>query len=106
MALNLSQMAADLAHIEADIPQSVTIGGVAYACVTGGPQDGKELEMEGFGGTASFQLVVRCALFTGNAVRPEVDALVTHDGRQYRVASIDADASGVSYILNLTEQHR
>jgi len=103
MALNLSQMAADLAHIEADIPQSVTIGGAAYACVTAGPQDGKELEMEGFSGTASFQLVVRCALFT---TAPAVDDLVTYAGTQYRIASIDYDASGVSYILNLTEQDK
>ncbi len=91
------------ADIEADLPQTVTIGGVSYACVTGGPADARALEMEGFVNPASFQVTVRKSLLTGATVLPAEGVLATYGGKAYRIDSIDPDPTEVCYLLNLVE---
>lgn len=100
MAIDLTVWAADVAAIEADLPQSVTLGGVDYAAIVGDVSQPLALGEEGFYGAASFPVLIRRALFTaaGKPI-PVPGDLLTYAGSVYRVASAAPSQDGVTVSL-------
>ena len=100
-----SAMDRDLATIEADLPQTVTIGGVSYACIAGAVQEGEVLGDVGFSDTASVAIIVRQALF-GSAIPRKNMLLTLNSGGSARVLRVDQitpGEDGLTYTLNCVD---
>jgi hypothetical protein len=105
MALNLTAFAADLAMIEADLPQTLTIGGTAYPCVAGGVLEGADLGPLGFDGTASVTVFIRKAALAGVVPYRNQTVTLTSQGnvKALRINDVTPAEDGVSYMLALVD---
>lgn len=99
-------MDADMAAIEADLPQAVVIAGTSYACVAGGPTEGAELVEAGFDATATVLILVRQSLFAAGAVPYRNQAVTLTSGgkvKSLRVDTVTPSEDGVSYQLQCVD---
>ena len=98
-----ADMELDLVEIESELGQTATHGGVAYSCTVMSPTESREMDdIPGWSPDADTLIVVRRSLL---ATAPVIGGLWIHDGSTYRVESVEFDAAGVAYNLQMSSQH-
>lgn len=93
---------ADIAMAEADLPQTVTIGGAAYAVCVSEAQRGQSLEMAGIMGDADLNVTIRISVLASVAIGTRV----TYGGKAYRVDKVNDSPCGTAYRLDCVDVSR
>ena len=101
MALNIP-FDADLAAVETDLPQTVTISGTPYTCVADVLRKGESLMMEGVMGDADLLIVMRVSTLSA----PAIGSKLTYSGTQYRVERVAHSPCGTSYNLECVDSNK
>lgn len=82
------EMAADLAELELEIPQTFSWNGGSYSCVTGGARRSKQGGPGGFGLEADLTIYVRAELFSAAdlaTLKAGTKNRLTFDEHSYRI---------------------
>jgi hypothetical protein len=91
MALDLDIIAADMAAIIADFPDSITVDGQSYVVAASGVQRGQTLDVGGFMADITFQFSGMPSVISGIAI---LNKRVTYKGKTYRIARVFPDNTG------------
>lgn len=83
----------DLADMIADLPQSITVNGIAYTCSADDEQIRAELQLAGFAPSNTVSVTV----LKSTLAAPSIGQLVIYSGRDYRVDDVQDSPDGVSY---------
>jgi hypothetical protein len=91
-------MAADLREAEAEIPQTVAVGGQSVACVAGDWMEGVAMGgLEGLSSSSVLPITVRLAVLTAAGVSmPGPGAIIVFQGRNLRIQSALVSPDGIS----------
>ena len=90
--------AGDIAMAEADLPQTVTIGGVEYPAVVSDAMRSHLLEMPGYMPDADLSITIRISILSSVANGTKI----THGGKQYRAENVVYSPCGTSYEIKCT----
>ena len=93
MAIDLTIMAADQAAVIADLPDTVTIAGVAYTVSASAVQTGQTLDIGGMMTEVTFQFSGLTSDLSGIVA---MNKRVTYKSIVYRIARIFPDSTGAS----------
>ncbi len=111
MALNLTQVAADLAFMVADLPDEIVMDapdGRAFACVAGTSSQAKKLAEEGFLPEYDLQVTVQASLLVdgaGNAAPLVLRQRFMHSrsGLKYRIEKISDGPDAAAVVLDAVQ---
>ena len=92
-------------EFEADLAQTIIIGGVPYACVAGSASESVALEMDGFTNPNTITATVRQSLFT-TETKPAAEMACIYGGVGYRIDRVEPSVDGVTYNLTLVEPQK
>lgn len=111
MFFSITQMAADLAHMVADLPDSITMDqpdGRVFACIAGMSSRSRRLTEEGLLPEYDLQVTVQTALLVdgaGNAAPLTLRQKFTHarSGLKYRIEKMSDGPDGAGMVLEAVQ---
>lgn len=103
MALNFTQMIADLNHIHSDVPKVFTFNGTDYTGSLGTTEVDIVFSEMGESNGVEFVLIATYADFT---TAPVDGDLIIYSGKTYRVKSWRLDTAEVAITLNIGSEYK
>ena len=83
-------------------PEKATFDGVEYSAIRYSSDKENKTFDAGYDTSVNFQLMLKVADFA-SVTAPAPDDEITYGGITYRIASIDTDSNGKTYLLSLKE---
>ena len=104
MPIDTAEFDRDVLEATCDLPSSVIIGGVTYACLADDMAAGAQLQEIGMFDSTEATLIVRTALFAaaGKDI-PKAGQLVAYNGKEYRISEngVNKSVDGFTVTLRL-----
>lgn len=100
MPLDTTALDRDLQEITADLPVTITVGGVSYSVSAADEALTHSLEMAGYADDFDVEFTVRIAVLAP----PPIGTRITYNGRTYRVSRITPSPDTISYRMQCKEE--
>jgi hypothetical protein len=100
MPLDTTALDRDLAEITADLPVTITVGGVSYSVSAADESMAHDLELAGYADDFDVEFTVRVSVLA----MPAIGTKLNYNARTYRVQKTMPSPDGISYRMQCKEE--
>ena len=86
---------ADIAGVESDLPQTVSIDGTSYSAIVSDVSQGHKLELAGYMADADLSVTIRASVLARASVTNGIK--IVFSGKTYRAENVTDCPSGAAY---------